>query len=148
MQTLGVPAARRLDDAAVMRGERLFEETGCARCHIPRLRTASLPGVPEVSDQTIHPFTDLLLHDMGPGLADGRPDWEASGSEWRTPPLWGIGLTLVVNGQHGLPARRTRPARWRKRSSGTEARRNLPGNASATWGAADRQALITFLESL
>ena len=147
VQTLAVPAARRLDDPEVMRGEQLFNEAGCAACHVPRLRTASLPDVPEVSDQTIYPFTDLLLHDMGPGLADGRPDWEASGSEWRTPPLWGIGLTLVINGHteflHDGRARSLAEAvLWH--GGEAEAARERFRNLSA----ADRQALITFLESL
>ena len=62
------------------------------------LVTGSLRGVPQVSRQVIHPYTDLLVHDMGPGLADNRPDFEASGSEWRTAPLWGIGLVEMVNG--------------------------------------------------
>ena len=67
-------------------------------CHLPSLTTGACKGVPEVSNQMIQPFTDLLLHDMGPALADGRPDFKANGSEWRTPPLWGIGLVQTVNG--------------------------------------------------
>src|SRR6185295_18974689 len=66
--------------------------------HTPTLRTGFLPSVPEVSGQVIHLYTDLLVHDMGPALADGRPDFQASGSEWRTAPLWGIGLIQTVNG--------------------------------------------------
>ena len=75
------------------------------RCHVPTLRTGVLKGVPEVSNQVIHPYTDLLVHDMGPALADGRRDFLASGSEWRTPPLWGIGLVETVNDHTNLPAR-------------------------------------------
>lgn len=101
-QTLGVPARRGLGDPQVREGERLFASVGCASCHVPRLTTGTLPGVPAVGGQTIRPYTDLLLHDMGPGLADGRPDFRASGSEWRTPPLWGLGLTSVVNGREEL----------------------------------------------
>jgi CxxC motif-containing protein (DUF1111 family) len=76
---------------------RTFDEIGCAACHTPTLVTGSHPTIPALSEQTIHPYTDLLLHDMGAGLADGRPDFEASGTEWRTPPLWGIGLVPTVN---------------------------------------------------
>jgi len=101
-QTLAVPARRRTGDPAVMRGQRLFAEIGCAACHAARLETGTLEGVPAVSGQTIAPYTDLLLHDMGDGLADGRPEFAASGREWRTPPLWGIGLTEVVNGRPGF----------------------------------------------
>ena len=93
-----MPARRDLYDPIVQHGEELFESAGCSGCHIPTLETGTLSDVPEVSNQTIHPYTDLLLHDMGPGLADNRPDFRASGSEWRTPPLWGIGLIKVVNG--------------------------------------------------
>jgi CxxC motif-containing protein (DUF1111 family) len=96
-RTLAVPAARNVDDKTVRGGARSFARLGCAACHLPTLETGDFPDVPELARQTIHPFTDLLLHDMGPELADGRPDFEASGSEWRTPPLWGIGLTEIVN---------------------------------------------------
>jgi CxxC motif-containing protein (DUF1111 family) len=97
-RTLGVPARRGLDDPEVRRGERLFAEVGCASCHVPRLRTGGQPDLPAVAHQTIFPYTDLLLHDMGAELADGRPDFEADGREWRTPPLWGLGLAELVNG--------------------------------------------------
>ena len=80
----------------------LFREAGCASCHQPRHVTGPLAGFPELSGQIIYPYTDLLLHDMGDDLADGRPDFEASGQEWRTPPLWGIGLIPAVNGHHFL----------------------------------------------
>ena len=98
VQTLGVPARRNVDDPEVQRGEILFSSIGCAGCHRPEMTTGVLDDVPEVSNQKIAPYTDLLLHDMGPGLADNRPDFLASGQEWRTPPLWGIGLTYLVNG--------------------------------------------------
>ena len=97
-QSLGVPARRSLDDRQVIAGEALFRRVGCASCHLPSVRTGTMPGIPEVSNQQIQPFTDLLIHDMGTALADGRPDFKATGSEWRTPPLWGIGLVQTVNG--------------------------------------------------
>ena len=97
VQVLAVPAARNLDDALVRVGARLFERVQCGACHLPTLNTGDQPSVPLLSFQEIHPFTDLLLHDMGDELGDGRRDFEATGNEWRTPPLWGIGLTPVVN---------------------------------------------------
>jgi CxxC motif-containing protein (DUF1111 family) len=95
---LAVPARRNLGDPSALRGEKRFLQLGCATCHVPQMTTGALDGWPELGSQTIRPFTDLLLHDMGPDLADGRPDYLASGSEWRTPPLWGLGLVSAING--------------------------------------------------
>jgi len=97
MHTLAVPARRDYDRPEVVQGQRIFHEIGCPSCHVPNLQTGALPGFPELENHTIRPYTDLLLHDMGEGLADMRPDHEASGQEWRTPPLWGIGLVETVN---------------------------------------------------
>jgi CxxC motif-containing protein (DUF1111 family) len=97
MESVAVPARRQVDDPAVQRGEDLFGEIGCAACHIPKFVTGDHANS-IAARQTIQPFTDLLLHDMGPALADGRPDFGASGAEWRTPPLWGLGLIEAVNG--------------------------------------------------
>ncbi len=94
---LAVPARRDVDDPEVLLGKKLFGRLGCAACHVPEYRTGIVEGMPEVSEQRIFPYTDLLLHDMGEGLADGRADFEADGREWRTPPLWGIGLIENVN---------------------------------------------------
>ncbi len=96
-RTLAVPARRSLDDATVQEGEALFAGIGCASCHVTTFRTGAFAPVPEFADQTIHPYTDLLLHDMGADLADDRPDHAATGREWRTAPLWGIGLQSRVN---------------------------------------------------
>ena len=96
-QTLGVPAPRNLDRPEVKSGYRLFDETGCTKCHRPSMTTGDSP-IAALAHQTIYPYTDLLLHDMGDDLADHRADFLADGKEWRTRPLWGIGLTLVVNG--------------------------------------------------
>ena len=147
VQTLAVPARRNLDDPFAQRGEQLFESAGCASCHIPTLQTGSLADVPAVSNQTIHPYTDLLLHDMGAGLADNRPDFLASGSEWRTPPLWGIGLVKVVNGHtnylHDGRARGLLEAiLWH----GGEAEQSR--EVVQQMHASDRAALLAFLESL
>lgn len=99
---LSVPAQRDGEAPEVRKGEALFRSMGCASCHMPTLETEPGAQKPELSGQVFHPFTDLLLHDMGEGLADGRPEFLASGSEWRTPPLWGLGLVPKVNGHDRL----------------------------------------------
>ncbi|MES1990317.1 MAG: di-heme oxidoredictase family protein [Pseudomonadota bacterium] len=101
-RTLAVPARRNPTDPAVLAGQKIFASIGCAACHTPTMVTGHAAAPITLANQTIHPFTDLLLHDMGPDLADGRPDYEATGSEWRTPPLWGIGLIPQVNGHDRL----------------------------------------------
>ena len=95
-RTLAVPQMRDAEDAAVVRGSQRFDDAGCAHCHVRGLETGD-GDIAALAHQRIQPFTDMLLHDMGEGLADGRPDHDASGSEWRTAPLWGIGLVEVVN---------------------------------------------------
>ena len=146
-RTLGVPARRDLDDKTARRGEKVFYAVGCAGCHASTLRTGLLPGVPEVSNQEIHPYTDLLLHDMGPGLADGRPDFQASASEWRTAPLWGVGLVEMVNGHtnflHDGRARTLLEAVMWHDGEAKRARDRVQ-----RLRAEDRTALIVFLESL
>lgn len=96
-KTLGVPAARNLNEAAVQRGSQLFESIQCAKCHIPKMITEYNP-IQVLSNQVFYPYTDMLLHDMGEDMADNRPDFLANGREWKTRPLWGIGLTQIVNG--------------------------------------------------
>ncbi len=102
VQTIAVPAMRNVDDADVQQGARLFVRIDCAICHTPRHVTGQDHPIPALRNQTIYPYTDLLLHDMGEGLADNRPDGQATGREWRTPPLWGIGLVETVNGHTTL----------------------------------------------
>jgi CxxC motif-containing protein (DUF1111 family) len=87
-----------MNDAAVIRGKAIFLNIKCASCHIPATTTGVNVAFPEVSNQRIFPYTDLLLHDMGSDLADNRPTFMATGTEWRTSPLWGIGLTQAING--------------------------------------------------
>ena len=101
MRTLSVPAMRGADTEVVRTGARQFEVFGCASCHTVTHQTGPT-DIAALSEQTIHPYTDLLLHDMGEGLADGREDFAASGREWRTPPLWGIGLIDEINGERFL----------------------------------------------
>ena len=146
-RTLGVPARRNLDDRVALRGEVLFHETGCASCHVATIRTGALAGVPEVSNQVIHPYTDLLVHDMGPALADNRPDFRASGREWRTAPLWGIGLVETVNGHTNfLHDGRARSLLEAVLWHGGEAA--LAGQRVRNMSRAERAALVAFLRSL
>lgn len=98
MRLLGVPRQRNAAAPEVRRGEEAFRALGCAACHMPTLQTDGQADLEELRNQTFHPFTDLLVHDMGPGLSDGRPDYLAGPRDWRTAPLWGIGLTRKVSG--------------------------------------------------
>lgn len=97
LQTLAVPAARNMNKASVRNGSRIFDGIGCAACHTPKQRTLQAP-INALANQTFYPYTDMLLHDMGEDLADGRPDFLANGREWRTRPLWGIGLQALASG--------------------------------------------------
>ncbi len=146
-ETLAVPIRRNWNDAVVLQGKSLFNQSGCTSCHIATIKTGIHPDYPEFSDQTIHPYTDLLLHDMGEGLADGRPDGEASGTEWKTPPLWGIGLMHVVSGHtfllHDGRARNMEEAiLWH----GGEAQKSQ--QAFVNMSKTEREAVLKFLESL
>lgn len=145
--TLAVPAQRESVGDSVRRGASLFRGAGCAYCHMPTMKTGHVPSFPELSDQTIHPFTDLLLHDMGEGLADGRPDYAATGREWRTPPLWGLGLIEKVNGhQFLLHDGRARGVAEAILWHGGEA--EVSREAFRKMEKRDRDALIAFLMSL
>lgn len=147
LETLAVPARRDWDQSQVARGERLFASAGCAACHIPAQTTGTVPGRPELSGQIIHAYTDLLLHDLGPGLADGRPDFDADGREWRTAPLWGLGLTRLVNGHsyllHDGRARDPLEAVLWHGGEAERARETVRAMAPA-----DRESLLAFLSSL
>ena len=145
-QLVAVPRQRDRDNPEVQRGAATFRGLGCASCHMPTLKTGS-SELAELADQVIHPFSDLLLHDMGEGLADNRPDFQASGREWRTPPLWGIGLTEAVGGfqlfLHDGRARSLAEAiLWHdgEAARAQQAFRTLP--------AAQRKELLAFLGSL
>ncbi|HZI14240.1 MAG TPA: di-heme oxidoredictase family protein, partial [Myxococcus sp.] len=145
---VAVPKRRDWDAPQVLRGKAVFRAIGCASCHVAGpLETGDVPGFPELSRQKLFPYTDLLLHDMGEELADGRPDGLASGREWRTPPLWGIGLVEVVNGHtrflHDGRARNLEEAVLWHGGEAAPARERyvrLPRE--------DREALLSFLKSL
>lgn len=150
-RVLAVPARRAPRDDADRdlqeRGARIFAIIGCASCHLPAMRTDASSPVEGLREVEFHPFTDLLLHDMGEGLADDRRDGAASGREWRTPPLWGIGRLEDVNGHtrllHDGRARSIEEAiHWH----GGEAQRAR--DAFAGLPAAERAALLAFLQSL
>jgi CxxC motif-containing protein (DUF1111 family) len=146
-RNLGVPARRDVDDPTVLRGKAVFHAAQCAACHSPAHVTHRLEGQPEQSFQLIWPYTDMLLHDMGPGLADGMPEGRATGAEWRTPPLWGIGLTAHVSGHtqflHDGRARSLIEAILWHGGEAEGAR-----DAVIALPKPDRDALIAFLESL
>lgn len=101
-EALAVPQRRNWTDPEVQKGKKIFAQVTCNSCHIPEMKTGDFPSIPLLSNQVIHPYTDLLLHDMGNDLADNRNDYLATGSEWRTPPLWGIGLVSKVNNNNGM----------------------------------------------
>ncbi len=146
-RNLGVPARRDVDDPQVLHGKQVFYETGCTACHQPKFVTSRLDDQPEQSFQLIWPYTDLLLHDMGSGLADDRPEGRANGSEWRTAPLWGIGMTETVSGQQSyLHDGRARTLLEAVLWHGGEA--EAQKQSVMDMPPADRAALIRYLESL
>ncbi|WP_368185921.1 di-heme oxidoredictase family protein [Aestuariibius sp. HNIBRBA575] len=146
-RNLAVPARRNVDDPQVLRGKQIFYETGCTSCHTPSFVTHRLSDRPEQSFQLIWPYTDMLLHDMGPGLADNRPEARATGQEWRTPPLWGIGLTQQVSGHtyflhDGRAQSLLEAVLWHGGEAQTQR------DAVVALSTEDRSALIAYLESL
>jgi len=146
-QTLAVPVRRDHDDVTVLRGKFLFNQINCTGCHRPEMNTGTGGNIAALHNQKIWPYTDLLLHDMGSGLADNRPDFLATGTEWRTAPLWGIGLIPTVNGHsfllHDGRARNVEEAiLWH----GGEAEKSR--DAFKALSHSDRLALIRFVESL
>lgn len=146
-ENLAVPARRDVDDPQVLRGKELFYAFGCVACHAAKFVTRRDAPQTAHAFQLIWPWTDLLLHDMGEGLADGQSVGRASGSEWRTAPLWGIGLTSTVSGHtfflHDGRARNlTEAVLWH----GGEAQ--AARDAFANLDRQDRADLLRFLESL
>ncbi len=145
-RALAVPMRRAWNDPQVLRGKALFSQARCQSCHTPKWTTGeALEGF--LSNQTFWPYTDLLLHDMGKELADNRPDFAANGQEWRTPPLWGIGLLGVVNNHtmllHDGRARNVEEAILWHGGEGEASR-----DAFVKMSKAEREALIAFVNSL
>ena len=147
-QALAVPARRNVTDPDFKRGEKLFDEAKCAVCHTPTMKTASeFKSFPQLANQTFHAYTDLLLHDMGEALSDGRPDYEATATEWRTQPLWGLGLSQTVTAStamlhDGRARNATEAILWHggEAEASKETFRNMTKQ--------DRDALLKFLNSI
>ncbi|TPG96662.1 thiol oxidoreductase [Pseudomonas caspiana] len=146
-RNLAVPARRDVSAPEVLAGKTLFFQAGCQSCHTPKYSTAANAAEPELANQVIRPYSDLLLHDMGDGLADNRTEFQASGRDWRTPPLWGIGLTQAVSGHtqflHDGRARNLLEAVLWHGGEATAAQQQV-----LSFNAEQRAALLTFLNSL
>lgn len=147
LKTLRAPSRRNVDDADVVAGEQLFSAIGCAGCHVPTLRTGR--SEIDVLDRVeFHPYTDLLLHDMGPELDDGYTEGRATTSEWRTPPLWGVGIQANFQGgraflMHDGRAESFEEAIALHGGEGAQSRAEFDALA-----AEDRARVVRFLESL
>jgi len=145
-QTLAVPARSQINNPQIKQGEKLFADASCTACHIATFKTGE-HKYPSLENQTIHPFTDLLLHDMGAALADNRPDFEANGQEWRTSSLWGVGLAQTVLPYSGfLHDGRARTFEEAILWHGGEAEASK--TAFVEMNQDDRTALVRFLQSL
>lgn len=146
-RNLAVPARRDVNAPEVLAGKSLFYQAGCQSCHTPKYTTAANAAEPELANQVIRPYSDLLLHDMGDGLADNRSEFQASGRQWRTPPLWGIGLTQAVSGHtqflHDGRARNLLEAVLWHGGEATAAQQQV-----LSFDAEQRAALLAFLNSL
>lgn len=146
-RNLAVPARRDVNAPEVLAGKTLFYQAGCQSCHTPKYTTAANAAEPELANQVIRPYSDLLLHDMGDGLADNRTEFQASGRQWRTPPLWGIGLTQAVSGHtqflHDGRARNLLEAVLWHGGEATAAQQQV-----LSFNAEQRAALLAFLNSL
>ena len=146
-RNLAVPIRQDVDSPQVLAGKNLFHQAGCQSCHTPSFTTAAEAAEPELANQLIRPYSDLLLHDMGPGLADNRSEFAASGQDWRTPPLWGIGLAQTVSAQAGFlhdgRARNLLEAVLWHGGEAEAARQHV-----LTFNAEQRTALLAFLNSL
>lgn len=143
----GVPAARNQANEDVQAGRAIFERIGCEKCHTTTFVTSAVND-PELDAQTIHPFSDFLLHDMGEGLADKRAHFDASGSEWRTTPLWGLGFaetvsTTKITFLHDGRAQTIEEAILWHGGEGLAARTEFRNLVKA-----ERDQLVTFLRSL
>ena len=147
LRALAVPAQRDADDPKIKSGRELFTRANCSVCHIPESKTGDKGEFPAAANVVIHAYTDLLLHDMGDELADGRPDFKAGGADWRTPPLWGLGLLPAVSGHsellHDGRARNVVEAILWHGGQAKAAR-----EAFKAMSKEDRAALVKFVESL
>jgi Predicted thiol oxidoreductase len=154
LQSLGVPARRNVWDSTVQTGEKLFYEAKCHLCHTPTLHTSQNP--PQLMDgtvmkalagQTFHPYTDYLLHDLGPELGDDFSQYNATGDEWRTAPLWGIGLQEIVSG-HSMFLHDSRARNLIEAIMWHEGEGDVSRKLFERMSRNQRNALISFLRSL
>jgi CxxC motif-containing protein (DUF1111 family) len=147
LQTLKAPIQRDAANTEVIKGKNIFTQIKCSGCHTPQLKTGYSP-IAALSNKTFYPYTDLLLHDMGSGLDDGYTEGSAKTAEWRTPPLWGIGLS--PNAQGGqyflLHDGRAKSIEQAIEMHGGEAQQSK--NNYMQLSAQDKEALIKFLKSL
>jgi CxxC motif-containing protein (DUF1111 family) len=146
-RTLGVPIRRNAQDVTVLKGKMIFKNTGCESCHTSKFTTGNMGTPSALNNITIRPYSDFLVHDMGAALADNRPDYLANGNEWRTQPLWGLGLIQTVNNHtnllHDGRARNiTEAIMWH----GGEAQNSK--DAFKNLSKRERDAVIAFLQSL
>ncbi len=147
LKTLKAPIPRGSHQEEIIAGKSIFMEIGCAKCHRPEMKTGA-SSIAALSDKTFHPYTDLLLHDMGPGLDDGYTEGSAKTSEWKTPALWGLGLSKFSQGGgyfllHDGRARSIEEAILLHGGEGDTSRQNFESLSSD-----ERTKLIKFLESL
>ncbi|MGD2140669.1 MAG: di-heme oxidoredictase family protein [Burkholderiales bacterium] len=147
LRLLAPPAQRNRDDAQVSRGAELFDSARCSVCHRPEIKTAADAHFAPLRNRVIHPYTDLLLHDMGEGLADGRREFDAGARDWRTPPLWGVGLRRQTNGNasllHDGRARNiTEAILWHQGEA------ELSRRSFLAMSEQEREALVRFVNSL
>ena len=147
LRGLAVPARRDMQNPDVRKGQQLFVQAQCAVCHVPELRTGAFPGMRQLSDQTFRAYTDMLLHDMGDGLADGRPDFKAGPRDWRTPALWGLGMSQTVSGStamlHDGRARNVTEAILLHGGEAERAREAFRNMAKS-----ERDAIVRFVEAI
>jgi CxxC motif-containing protein (DUF1111 family) len=147
IQSLAVPIRRNVNTPSVIQGKNLFIQLQCQSCHRMEMTTSNLSSIGALNNQKIRPYTDLLLHDMGNDLADNRPDFLATGTEWRTPPLWGIGLIKNINKHtfllHDGRARNIEEAILWHGGEGEKSK-----NEFKKLSKTERDAVIAFLESL
>lgn len=147
LQTLKAPIQRNQDNAEVVKGKNMFIQAGCENCHKQTLQTGFSPVGP-LSFKTFHPYTDLLLHDMGPGLDDGYTEGNAASAEWKTPPLWGLGLSPKSQGgefylMHDGRAKSIEESIQMHGGEATKSKNNFN-----QMNAAEKNALVNFLQSL
>jgi CxxC motif-containing protein (DUF1111 family) len=147
LKTLRAPSRREADDPEVLAGEEIFADLGCVGCHIPTLRTGR-SEIQVLDRATFHPYTDLLLHDMGAELDDGYTEGSALSSEWRTPPLWGVGIQANFQGGRMFLMHDGRAETFEQAIELHGGEGDASRDAFSALAAADKARLLRFLRSL